>query len=1025
MRKFIYLAVLLFLGVNVTVTVADDSKGKEFWLSFMPNFHNNVESPDPAIKFGDSLYIFINAEQPTTGKITYRDRYGIESVENFSINNTDELYTFKVSYYDYEIWGYNYHGNAFSNFQTEKNAPQSFHIETNEEVTVYAHTQAVTTSDAFIVLPADVLSTEYFIMTYNSDGRTTLNEFSRTPSQFLIVATEDNTTVDITTTVDTYLRPAGDRTINLNKGESYLLQAKFDRGIQNPDLTGSHVVSDKPIAVFGGHQRALVPITNLTGSSRDCIVEHIPPTATWGKNAFIIPPDEPKDPRSTKGSLYRVLACQDSTVININGTQTEILDKGEFYESTLTEPIELISSKPVLVGIFKYTAGESGQQLPIGDPFMMLIPPKEQFISKCKVINVQAWEKNTGDNQYYPVYEEQYIAIVTPETGLDSIYIDDVKIEPSDFTEIQSSGYYYANIPVDDGVHNIAASKQVGVYIYGYGKANSFGYTGGMGLKVINYDPPRFTSIDTCYNISGEVITSDSTTRWLTNVTFLQDSTQNCDVTIGEFSGKHRTDYTAELINFRYDGYTILKAEDNSNRTSLKRLSIPGLTLAYPGHSPNDTLPVIIVNARPSANFSIPINNYGNHTQYITKISLKTDSKGVILQSPDMINSINVDSIYIEYTLDDGDPVSDTVFATTKCGTIAIAVLYINASDCHPSAFEFTEFSDKTLLRLNGKSYLSNGKARLTNSELYQSGTMWYHETVPVLDGFKTDFSFTFSDGHNYDCDDRSKPGADGLAFVIQNAGNAALGFPGGGIGYEGIFNSLAIEFDTYANDNQQIENYFDPNGNHVAIQSMGQDRNTSKHTMNSMLAMNENVMPILADGSIYYVNITYNLKSRTLVVLLDTVENPENEVLRLDDFSIGEYLGLDRGYRAFVGFTAATGCAVETHEVINWSFCPEYPNPATRIENEDEFVQDERIKVIPNPFNSHSEISIDINRDANVKLSIVDILGNEVAVLQEGHLNSGIHLFTWSPSSLDRGMYFIRFTSGTEQVIKKIIYTY
>jgi len=102
MKKSLLLA-LTFLLSYMYLSAAIDSKGTDFWLSFMPNFHNRVENSDPALKYGDSLYIFINAEKTTTGKITYRDRYGIETVENFKIDNPDEIYTFKVSFYDYEI----------------------------------------------------------------------------------------------------------------------------------------------------------------------------------------------------------------------------------------------------------------------------------------------------------------------------------------------------------------------------------------------------------------------------------------------------------------------------------------------------------------------------------------------------------------------------------------------------------------------------------------------------------------------------------------------------------------------------------------------------------------------------------------------------------------------------------------------------------------------------------------------------------------------------------------------------------
>ena len=195
MLRKIYIIVFLIIASATLAKPDADSKGKDFWLSFMPNYHNNVESNDPSLKYGDSLYIFINAEQATKGKITYRDRYGIETIKNFEIINPAQLYTFKVSYYDYEIWGYNYHGRNWSNFQTEKPAPQSFHIETDEPVTVYAHSQAVTTSDAFLVLPVEAVGFEYYIMSYSSDGRDNVGAYARTPSQFLIVATQNQTTI--------------------------------------------------------------------------------------------------------------------------------------------------------------------------------------------------------------------------------------------------------------------------------------------------------------------------------------------------------------------------------------------------------------------------------------------------------------------------------------------------------------------------------------------------------------------------------------------------------------------------------------------------------------------------------------------------------------------------------------------------------------------------------------------------------------------------------------------------------------
>ena len=95
---------------------------------------------------------------------------------------------------------------------------------------------------------------------------------------------------------------------------------------------------------------------------------------------------------------------------------------------------------------------------------------------------------------------------------------------------------------------------------------------------------------------------------------------------------------------------------------------------------------------------------------------------------------------------------------------------------------------------------------RLTPSEARASGAAWYRRKVNVREGFDTRISFEISnpsqkcdrlDDVNTYCRSR---GADGFAFVIQNVGDTALGLAGSGMGYEGIYNALAVELDTYVN---------------------------------------------------------------------------------------------------------------------------------------------------------------------------------------------------------------------------------
>ena len=75
---------------------------------------------------------------------------------------------------------------------------------------------------------------------------------------------------------------------------------------------------------------------------------------------------------------------------------------------------------------------------------------------------------------------------------------------------------------------------------------------------------------------------------------------------------------------------------------------------------------------------------------------------------------------------------------------------------------------------------------------------VWYHRKQYIIDGFSAKFSFEVTN--------RSKTSGDGLAFVIQDEGQSAagdgtavpVGSSGMGIGYSGISDSIAVEFDMY-----------------------------------------------------------------------------------------------------------------------------------------------------------------------------------------------------------------------------------
>jgi len=253
----------------------------------------------------------------------------------------------------------------------------------------------------------------------------------------------------------------------------------------------------------------------------------------------------------------------------------------------------------------------------------------------------------------------------------------------------------------------------------------------------------------------------------------------------------------------------------------------------------------------------------------------------------------------------------------------------------------FNDFSDVSGLALNGAAaQATNGSGqkvlRLTTDGPInsQNGTAWFQvQQQSVSKGFTSVFTFQIT--HNPD----NGPGpADGISFVIQNSsgdgfGTAALGASGSGIGYGApdqgqvgvpIPNSLAVELDTYQNGD------YDPNANHIAIQSCGTDPNTQNHDATCPSGNPSNLGIVsdlggitLADGAVH-----------TLVVEYDPPVGDSTGILRvfLDNFGapiltantdLSALLSLTNNDTAWVGFGGATGGFVENNDILTWTFTP------------------------------------------------------------------------------------------------------
>jgi hypothetical protein len=108
----------------------------------------------------------------------------------------------------------------------------------------------------------------------------------------------------------------------------------------------------------------------------------------------------------------------------------------------------------------------------------------------------------------------------------------------------------------------------------------------------------------------------------------------------------------------------------------------------------------------------------------------------------------------------------------------------------------------------------------------------------------------------------------------------------------------------------------------------------------------------------------------------------------------------------------------------ISYTFYPVGSYP-TSIENALENLSVDEFTLYqnyPNPFNPGTSISFSLPQAEQVKISVYDMLGREVAVLVNDYLESGIHTTLFDGKNLSSGVYVYRIEAGSFVKAKRMI---
>lgn len=236
--------------------------------------------------------------------------------------------------------------------------------------------------------------------------------------------------------------------------------------------------------------------------------------------------------------------------------------------------------------------------------------------------------------------------------------------------------------------------------------------------------------------------------------------------------------------------------------------------------------------------------------------------------------------------------------------SVSIAALaWLVATSAFAQA-SYPDFTSTAGLTLNGATAAVNNGIdaapvlRVARTLYFDGGSAFTTDTICVT-AFSTFFQFRITNAGGGFPDATGQDGADGMTLTFQNAAPTAMGLLGGGLAYQNITPSVAVEIDTWDNGSG------DAGTNHVGINVNGNIASVAKTS----------VAGRFDDGALWSVWVDYD-GSVLQVRVSNTGLRPEAPTVAFP-IDLAAVLGSST---AHAGFTAATGAAFGNHDIVSWS---------------------------------------------------------------------------------------------------------
>lgn len=466
------LTLLSILDAEADVCKNETStQGKEFWIAFLQNNDQELIIPH-------GLDVMFSTEKATT-IIMQNDVLEID-------NNVSPIHDNELQDYPH-YWKFTMEENStrvitvpcqlFSVLEYGENVYRTLHISSTEPISVYMDNRQKMSEDATLTLPTSACGSYYIIQNAYGGIESNYNVFM--PSIFSIVATENNTTVQITPTIKTNDGHAANTpfSVTLHKGQVYQVESAptdINRGFSGTQVLAT---GGKKIAVYVGNRMCNVPYSNTAGNSNMLFDVSIP-VSKWGKN-FIIQPF-----KTGVIDMIKVTASKNDTKIYKNGVLLATINALESYEFFANEnngAFKLETTEPV--SVYQYmTSNNYVYQRSNGGPAYLYVTPVEQAINKISLC--------TSNNKDIT---NHFINLVVRTKDASSIKLDGqtnfAKFTPIDDT--YSTGY----VIISKGQHILESKSGFIANVYGMGSGVSYAYCAGSNTYDLNTNANLETTI--------------------------------------------------------------------------------------------------------------------------------------------------------------------------------------------------------------------------------------------------------------------------------------------------------------------------------------------------------------------------------------------------------------------------------------------------------------------------------------------------------------------------------------------------